>query len=180
MAPTEITYSHNKMLQFYSYSKHDNWFSLGYIYSAQTITLETGLSWTKNYHQFTISWFVGSSVDYIGYKTGMFFKNTGSWFVFTAVISWKTLLIQNMKEGASYLWIIHVPIPPDFQSHLPEKNVYQSKEKILKTHKRNWTIKYVVRNHCHSWGRETKKNFYHKNIFPQKSSHISFLFKNSV
>jgi len=41
-------------------------------------------------------------------------------------------------------------------------------------------VKYVLRNHCHTWERDTKKNFYQETIFPQKSSHINVTFKISV
>jgi len=49
MAPTEIPYSHKKMLQFRIYSKLDNWFCLGHTSPGQTVKISPVSRVIKNY-----------------------------------------------------------------------------------------------------------------------------------
>lgn len=156
-------------------------FSLGYMDSGQTITPESGLSYTKNYYQFTIPWLVGFSVDYTGCETGMVFDKYAHDLLLQQSSADKLSWPKTWRKGLPTLELL------TYLSYLASKVTLTKEEylpmtgkKKLKPYNKNWRIKYVVRSHCHSWGRETKKNFHQKNIFPQKSSLINFLFKISV
>lgn len=163
------------MLHFCIYSKHDNWFSLKYA-CRQAVTLETVLNWTKKYFQFTISWLVGSSVACKGCDTRMVLEEHRVVICFYSSPQ-LTNSLHPEHEGRGFLLESYSHTSPTWfpKSPIAKRTIYQSQEKIKKLHNKNWRIN--VRSPCHFWGRETEKNSYQKNIFPQKSSHINFLFK---
>lgn len=117
---------HTVTIKCYICSRHDNWFSLGCMYSWQTITQKlgwVGLRITTNLPY--LSWFF-CRLRKLWHWNG-FWRTHAHDLFFTAAISWQTLLTQNPTQvGRSFLLGNYSHTCPTWfpKSHLPKRNIY--------------------------------------------------------